>query len=94
MADGLTRDVPALDGAVCYRTDRFGRVAVLPATCRHGHALAVSGYRAREANGILRVRCDRCAPAGTADPYWTLASTGPIANRAELDDEPYRTRVR
>jgi hypothetical protein len=93
MADGLTSDVPAVDGTVFYRTDRFGRVAVLPATCRHGHALAVSGYRVREANGVLRVRCDRCASAGTVDPYWTLASTGPVANYAELDDLPYRTLV-
>jgi hypothetical protein len=94
MAEGLTRDAPAFDGTVCYRTDRFGRVAVLPATCRHGHAMAVSGYRAREANGVLRVRCDRCASSGTANPYWTLSSTGPVANRAELDDEPYQTLVR
>jgi hypothetical protein len=93
MADGLTSDVPVFDGAVFYRTDRFGRVAVLPATCRNGHALAVSGYRAREANGVLRVRCDRCASAGAADPYWTLASTGPVANCAELDDRPYRALV-
>jgi hypothetical protein len=93
MADGLTSNVPALDGAVYYRTDRFGRVAVLPATCRQGHALAVGGYRAREANGVLRVRCDVCASAGASDPYWTLSSPGPIANRAELDNEPYRMLV-
>jgi hypothetical protein len=94
MAEGLTSNVPALDGAVYYRTDRYGRVAVLPATCRHGHALTAGGYRAREANGVLRVRCNACASAGTANPHWTLSSTGPIANRAELDNEPYRMLVR
>ena len=92
MPTRLTSDDPSLDGVVHYREDRFGaRVAVLPATCRLGHALAVARYRARESNGVLRVRCDRCAAEGVANPYWTLRSTGPIANRAELDDEPYRT---
>jgi hypothetical protein len=89
---GLTSNDPPLDGVVHYRVDGFGaRIAVLPATCRHGHSLAIVRYRARESDGVLRVRCDRCAAEGVHDPYWTLRSTGPIANRAELDDTPYRT---
>lgn len=84
-----SNDVP-VDGVVHYRTDRFGaRVAILPATCRQGHALRVTYYRAREADGVLRVRCDACAAAGVSDPYWTLRSTPPVANLAELDNGPY-----
>jgi hypothetical protein len=80
------------------RTDPTGqtvkdKLSLQAGDLRHGHALAVGGYRAREANGVLRVRCDVCASAGTANPYWTLSSTGPIANHAELDDQPYRTQV-
>jgi hypothetical protein len=94
MSGGVNSNDPALDGVACYRADRYGsRVVVVPATCRQGHDLAAGGYRARESNGVLRVRCDVCAAAGTANPYWTLSSAGAIANRAELDNQPYRTLV-
>lgn len=79
------------DGAVIYRVDRHGaRIAVLPATCRHGHLVAVAGYRAREADGVLQLRCNACASSGASNPYWTLRSTPPVANVAELDDTPYQ----
>lgn len=79
-----------IDGAAYYRLDGLGaRVLVLAATCRHGHDLAAVRYRAREANGVVRVRCAACAAAGAADPFWTLSTTGPVANVAELDDTPY-----
>lgn len=79
-------------GRVRYRTDGYGgRIAVFPATCRRGlHQLAVSGYRAREGDGLLRLRCDACAAAGHPDGTWQLLATGPVANLAELDDGPYR----
>jgi hypothetical protein len=90
MAGAVSSEDPSADGVVHYRTDGLGsRVAVLPATCRHGHDLASSGYRARESNGLLRVRCSACASGGVANPFWTLQSQGAIANLAELDDEPY-----
>jgi hypothetical protein len=80
-----------VDGSVAYRSDAHGaRVALLPATCRRGHDLAAVGYRARESGGVLRMRCAACASAGVPDPYWTLRSTEPVANLAELDDGPYQ----
>lgn len=83
-----------IDGAACCRRDSFSaRVLVLPATCRHGHDLAAVGYRAREAGGIVRVRCAACAAAGASDPFWTLATTEPVANIAELDSTPYQWLV-
>jgi hypothetical protein len=86
----MTLQVDGLDAAVHYRCDAYGaRVAVLPATCRHGHDLASRGYRARESGGVLRLRCSTCAAAGVPDPSWRLASTEPVANVAELDDSPY-----
>lgn len=90
-----SNDVPT-DAPVIYRTDGYhGRVAVLPATCRHGHDLSAGGYRVRESDGVLRVRCMACAVIGISDAYWTLASSGPVANLAELDDAPYaRLRMR
>jgi hypothetical protein len=89
---GQTRDeVTAPDGAACYRVDDAGtRVLLVPATCRHGHDLHTAGYRVREANGLLRVRCSACASAGIPNPFWTLRTGGQIANVAELDDTPYR----
>lgn len=84
-----SNDIPT-DASVHYRTDGYGlRVAVLPATCRYGHALGAGGYRVRESNGLLRVRCAACASNGVSDPYWTLAGSGPAANLAELDGTPY-----
>jgi hypothetical protein len=78
-------------GSVRYRTDGYGaRVAVFPATCLRGlHQLGVSGYRAREGEGLLRVRCDACAAAGSPNSTWRLRASGPVANLAELDDGPY-----
>jgi hypothetical protein len=80
-----------VDGVVRYRSDNYGaRIAVLPATCRRGiHRLAVTGYRATEGNGLLRVRCDACSAETTTDAAWLLSSSGPLANSAELDDAPY-----
>lgn len=79
------------DGAACYRMDSPDtRVLIAPATCRHGHDLRVVGYRMREANGLLRVRCSACASAGTPNPFWTLRTAGEITSVAELDDTPYR----
>lgn len=74
-----------------YRTDGYGaRVAVFPATCRRGvHRLGPTGYRAREGDGLLRLRCDACAAAGVTDGTWCLRTSGQVANLAELDDGPY-----
>jgi hypothetical protein len=33
--------------------------------------------------------CATCAADGVNDPYRTLASSGPVANLAVLDDTPY-----
>lgn len=75
MTGTVSSEDAAADGAVVYRRDAYGgRVAVLPATCRHGHDLATVGYRAREGGGVLRVRCAACAATGVRDPYWTLRS--------------------
>jgi hypothetical protein len=94
MPEVAGSSVEPLAGVVRYRVDGQGtRVAVLPATCRYGHDLTVVGYRARESVGILRMRCDACAAGGVSDSYWTLRSTGPVANVAELDDAPYRSAV-
>ena len=83
-------DTPC-DGILVYRADGYGGIlAVLPATCRRGlHKLAVAGYRAAEGGGVVRVRCDACATRTTAGSTWVLRTTGPVANRAELDDVPY-----
>ncbi len=79
-------------GTVYYRSDGYGgRSVVLPATCRRLlHQLGVAGYRATEGNGVLRVRCNACATQTTTDAAWILRTSGPVANRAELDDGPYR----
>jgi hypothetical protein len=91
MAGQAHDEGTAPDGTACYRVDGAGtRVLLVPATCRHGHDLHAVGYRVREANGLLRVRCLACASAGTPDPFWTLRTAGQIANVAELDDKPYR----
>ncbi len=83
-------DTPC-NAALVYRTDGFGGVlAVLPSTCRRGlHQLGVTGYRATEGGGVVRVRCDVCAACTAAGSTWVLRTTGPAANRAELDDVPY-----
>jgi hypothetical protein len=77
---------------VVYRADGYGgRLAILPATCRRGlHQLGATGYRATEGGGVLRVRCDACASETATDAAWILRTSGPVANRAELDDTPYR----
>jgi hypothetical protein len=49
----------------------------------------VTGYRATEGDGLLRLRCDACASAGSVDGTWYLRASGPLANVAELDDGPY-----
>lgn len=86
----MSQQAEDVDAAVHYRWDAYGaRVAVLPATCRHGHDLAAVGYRARESGGLLRLLCTRCATEGVSNPCWILASTEPVANVAELDDTPY-----
>jgi hypothetical protein len=79
------------DALVIYRADGYGgRLAILPATCRRGlHQLGTSGYRATEGGGIVRVRCNPCASKTTTNAAWILRTTGPVANRAELDDSPY-----
>jgi hypothetical protein len=83
-------DAPC-DGTLIYRADGYGGVlAVLPATCRRGvHQLGVSGYRATEGGGVVRVRCEACATQTATGSTWVLRTTGPVANRAELDDGPY-----
>lgn len=80
------------DALVVYRADGYGgRLAVLPATCRRLlHQLGATGYRATEGDALLRVRCNPCASQTTTDAAWILRTSGPIANRAELDDTPYR----
>lgn len=79
------------DGPAHYRPDGYGgRVVVLPATCRRlRHQLGTTGYHATEGGGLLRVRCDPCGAETTTDAAWLLATSGPISNRAELDDQPY-----
>lgn len=90
----MTHQVDGVDAAMHYRQDAYGsRVALLPATCRHGHDLAAVGYRARESGGLLRLLCSACASDGVPDPSWTLATTGPVANVAELDNGPYARLV-
>ncbi|VVJ19617.1 Uncharacterised protein [Amycolatopsis camponoti] len=84
-------ELPRCHGDARYRVDGAGtRAVVLPATCRRGlHRLAVAGYRVTEGNGVLRVRCDRCATTGDVDHSWIFRSSGPLANRAELDETAY-----
>jgi hypothetical protein len=79
------------DGDARYRVDTAGtRAVVVPATCRRGlHRLAGTGYRVTEADGVLRVRCNRCASAGDTDHSWIFRSAGPLANIAELDDTAF-----
>lgn len=90
----MTSGDPIFDGEAQYRTDQFGaRIVVLPAVCRHRHNLGAAGYRAQEAGGVLRVRCALCTSLGAPDPAWTLRTTGPAADRAELDNTPYQTLV-
>jgi hypothetical protein len=78
------------DGDARYRVDTAGTRAVLiPGACRLGlHRLGRAGYRVTEAEGVLRVRCDACAAAGTPDSVWIFRGTGPIATIAEIDDWP------
>jgi hypothetical protein len=88
--DNTESDTP--HGAVHYRADGYGgRLAILPATCRRGlHQLGAVGYRATEGGGVMRIRCDACASNTTTDAAWILRTSGPVANRAEVDDTPYR----
>lgn len=75
-----------------YQPDGYsGRVVVFPATCRRGfHRLGVTGYRATEGdNGVLRVRCEACRAETATDAVCLLHTSGPVANQAELDDQPY-----
>lgn len=83
-------DTPC-DGTVCYRAIGYGgRSVVLPATCRRRlHQLGVTGYRATEGGGMVRVRCDACASHSANASAWVLRTHGPVANHAELDDSPY-----
>jgi hypothetical protein len=82
-------DLAVLDDDAQYRVDHGGyRIVVLPARCRHGHALT-TGYRVRDTGGVLVVRCSARAAAGMADPAWRLRSIPPIANAAELDAAAY-----
>ena len=76
------------DGDARYRVDAAGtRVVLIPGACRLGlHRLGTGGYRVREAEGVLRIRCDACAAAGTPESVWVLRSSGPIATIAEIDD--------
>lgn len=89
--DKTESDTP-YDGLVFYRLDGYGgRLAILPATCRRGlHQLGTTGYRATEGGGLLRVRCNPCASQTATNAAWILRTSGPVANRAELDDTPYR----
>ena len=84
------------DGTVRYRTDYGGeRIAVLPATCKRGrHSLAATGYRAVMREGELHISCTACAAEPDSDHSWRLIAIGPSAERAELDDEPYRDAAR
>ncbi len=88
--DKTESDTPC-DGTLFYRADGYGGVlAVLPATCRRRlHQVGVTGYRATEGSGVVRIRCNACAAQTTAGSTWVLRTTGTVANRAELDDVPY-----
>jgi hypothetical protein len=85
-----TSGIPT-DGAAQYRPDGYGGwLVVLPATCRRRlHQLGATGYRATEGGGIIRVRCNPCGAETASDAAWVLTTSGPVSNRAELDDEPY-----
>lgn len=93
MTGAVSSDNDVFDAVVVYRTDPYGARIAKPATCRYGHPLTGSGSRIREAEGVRRVRCGVCAAAGVLNAYWTLRSTPPVANLAELDDGPYRRAV-
>lgn len=82
--------IPA-HGAAHYRSDGYGgQVVVLPATCRRLlHQLGATGYHATEGGGLLRVGCDPCGTETATDAAWLLTTSGPVSNRAELDDRPY-----
>lgn len=78
------------DGDMYYRTDQHGTlVGVLPAHCRRGHDLFQAGYRATEADGMLRIFCLACRAAHEPDRAWALRTSGHAPKRAELDDVPY-----
>jgi hypothetical protein len=38
---------------------------------------------------VVRVRCNPCASEAATNAAWLLTTSGPVANRAELDDGPY-----
>jgi hypothetical protein len=87
----LGPNIVQFDGDARYRTDGVGtRSVVVPATCRQAvHRLGTVGYRLTGTGEVLRVRCNACAAAGEPKHSWILHGAGPLANIAELDDEPY-----
>ncbi|WP_157360566.1 hypothetical protein [Amycolatopsis thermoflava] len=82
------------DGLVHYRVDSHGdRLVVLPATCRAGrHSLAATGYRAVVGGAGITVECQTCRAEGASPAAWRFGAAGPVAVRAELDDQPYLGR--
>ncbi|GHE80990.1 hypothetical protein GCM10017786_09090 [Amycolatopsis deserti] len=84
------------DGLAYYRVDANGeRLIVLPATCRAGrHSLAASGYRAVVGSAEIAVECQACRAEGASPAAWRLGTSGSVAARAELDDQPYLGRRR
>lgn len=61
-----------------------------PATCKRGvHSLAEVGYTATVRDGRLVVRCLVCADIPAPDHSWTLTTTEPPPDSAELNDRPY-----
>jgi len=87
--EGLTGE--EYDGLVSYRVDPGGeRVVVLPATCRAGrHSLVVAGYRAVANGAGIAVECQACRVDGVSPAAWHFGTAGPLAARAEFDDQPY-----
>lgn len=92
---GMTTDIGMRwrpDGPVRYRFDAATgrRIGILPATCKRGaHSLADVGYTATVRGGHLVVRCSACADIPKPDHSWTLTTTEPPPDSAELDDRPY-----
>ncbi|WP_431907727.1 hypothetical protein [Amycolatopsis thermoflava] len=87
--EGLTGE--HYDGLVNYRVDPHGeRVVILPTTCRVGrHSLVVAGYRAVADSAGIAVECQACRAEGVSRAAWHFGTAGPVAARAELDDQPY-----
>ncbi|GAA5169255.1 MULTISPECIES: hypothetical protein [Amycolatopsis] len=90
--EGLTGE--HYDGLVNYRVDPHGeRVVVLPAICRAGrHSLVVAGYRAVADSAGVAVECQACRAEGVSPAAWHFGTAGPLAARAEFDDQPYLDR--